>query len=76
MMDRLTVQVQDTVNALRSLGTLDVFSADLDSAEKLVTDANNSRQVCRYQGLYSFDEIFQVEIVCQFIMKNYFINNY
>ncbi|XP_035826873.1 F-actin-uncapping protein LRRC16A [Aplysia californica] len=45
MVDRLTVQVQDTVNALRSLGTLDVFASDLDSAEKLVSDANNSRQL-------------------------------
>ena len=45
MVDRLTVQVQDSVNALRSQGTLAVFAADLDTAEKLVLDANNSRQV-------------------------------
>ncbi|BFZ13041.1 hypothetical protein BsWGS_16081 [Bradybaena similaris] len=49
ILDRIVVQVQDTVNALRSLGTVDVYEQELETADKLIADANNSRQL--FSGL-------------------------
>lgn len=44
MVDRLVVQVQDTVNAL-SLGSTDAYQTDIDQAASVIKDADNSKQV-------------------------------
>ncbi|GAB1597646.1 uncharacterized protein LOC115210256 [Argonauta hians] len=45
MVDRLVVQVQDTVNALSSTSTSSSWNPNIEQADKLVTDANNSQQL-------------------------------
>lgn len=44
MVDRLCVQVQDSVNALRT-GNTEAFDDELQHASKVVNDADNSKQV-------------------------------
>ena len=44
MVDRLVVQVQDTINAL-SMGSTDEYQSDIDRAGSVVKDADNSKQV-------------------------------
>ncbi|XP_048748986.2 F-actin-uncapping protein LRRC16A-like isoform X4 [Ostrea edulis] len=44
MVDRLVVQVQDTVNAL-SLGSTDAYQTDIDQAASVIKDADNSKQL-------------------------------
>ncbi|KAK7492243.1 hypothetical protein BaRGS_00016540, partial [Batillaria attramentaria] len=44
MVDRLCVQVQDSVNAL-NMGNTDMISDDLQHADKVVKDADNSKQL-------------------------------
>ncbi|KAH9494586.1 F-actin-uncapping protein LRRC16A [Bulinus truncatus] len=43
MIDRLVVQVQDTVNILKSCGTLEVYATEVKEAELLIEDANKSK---------------------------------
>ncbi|KAH9494585.1 F-actin-uncapping protein LRRC16A [Bulinus truncatus] len=43
MIDRLVVQVQDTVNILKSCGTLEVYATEVKKAELLIEDANKSK---------------------------------
>lgn len=57
ILDRIVVQVQDTVNALRSLGTVDVYQQELETADKLIADANNSRQVRTFY-LHHIERVF------------------
>ena len=45
MVDRLCVQVQDSVNALK-MGNSTVADEELEQAEKVIRDADNSKQVC------------------------------
>ena len=44
MVDRLCVQVQDSVNALK-MGNSGASEDDLEQAEKVIKDADNSKQV-------------------------------
>ncbi|XP_059156102.1 F-actin-uncapping protein LRRC16A-like isoform X2 [Physella acuta] len=43
MVDSLVVQVEDTTKALKGYSTLDVYAKDVQTAEKLVVEANRSR---------------------------------
>ncbi|CAL1543968.1 unnamed protein product [Lymnaea stagnalis] len=43
--DRLIVQVEDTIAALRSFGTTDAYAQEIETAEKLLSDANKSKML-------------------------------
>lgn len=43
--DKLIVQVEDTIQALRGYGTVEAFANELKAAESLIIDANKSKQV-------------------------------
>ena len=45
MVDRLVVQVQDTVNALQFTPSADEYKEDIDVANGFVKDANSSQLV-------------------------------
>ncbi|GFS23360.1 leucine-rich repeat-containing protein 16A [Elysia marginata] len=45
MVDRLVVKVEDIVNALRKTSSAEAHAQEVESALKLVADANNSRQL-------------------------------
>ncbi|KAI8790988.1 leucine-rich repeat-containing protein 16A, partial [Biomphalaria glabrata] len=43
--DKLIVQVEDTIQALRGYGTVEAFANELKAAESLIIDANKSKQL-------------------------------
>ncbi|GFN95855.1 leucine-rich repeat-containing protein 16a, partial [Plakobranchus ocellatus] len=45
MVDRLVVKVEDTINALQSTSSAESHAHEVESAQKLIADANNSRQL-------------------------------
>ena len=52
MVDRLCVQVQDAVNALK-VGNSAASQDDLGQAEKVIRDADNSKQVRIMTGVHA-----------------------